>query len=400
MEEASAQQEYEKAAAYRDRIQALSQIQMQQDLQQNLANADVIAFASEGGVSCIQVFFYRENRSCGNQAFFPDKTKDASAADVIDAFIGQFYSRHNPPKEIVISHELEDMETASDALSGKAEYRVAISCPKKGKRHKAVTNAIANADEALKRHMSENATQQQLLEDTAKAFGLDNIPERIEIYDNSHIQGAFAVGAMVVAGAEGFVKNAYRKFNIKNSEEHKGDDFYMMNEVFRRRFARALKEDAGNVQKTWPDLVIIDGGKGQLSSAQAVMDELGIGEGDVKLVAISKGPDRNAGKEQFHMVGEDVLSLPENSPVLHFMQRLRDEAHRFAIGSHRIRRAKAITENPLDNITGVGAARKKALMHYFGSAKAIGDASLKDLEKIEGISKKLAQQIYDYFHEN
>ncbi|MCP4394269.1 MAG: excinuclease ABC subunit UvrC [Alphaproteobacteria bacterium] len=400
MEEASSRQEYEEAVLYRDRIQALSQVQMQQDLQQNLADADVIAFAQEEGVACIQVFFFRGNRNCGNKAFFPDKVRDASAAEVLDAFISQFYMRHCLPKEIVISHALEDADMISAALSQKAEYKFVLHTPKKGKRYTAVSNAILNAKEALKRHLSENATQQKLLEATAEAFGLDASPSRIEIYDNSHIQGAFAVGAMVVAGAEGFMKGAYRKFNIKHDEEHKGDDFYMMQEVFNRRFARAMKEDADNAKGTWPDVVIIDGGKGQLSSAREVMDELGISDDNVKLVAISKGSDRNAGKEQFHMTGKEAFPLPENSPVLYFLQRLRDEAHRFAIGSHRIRRTKAIFYSSLDEIKGIGAGRKKSLMHHFGSAKAVQEASLKDLEMVEGISKKIAENIYGYFHES
>ena len=399
MEAASEAMAYEEAALYRDRIRALARIQARQDINPlDVEEADVIALHQAGGQACIQVFFFRAGCNFGNRSFFPSQTQDQPPEDVLAAFLGQFYEDKPPPRELLLSHPLavEDAPLLTEAMSLKAGRKVVISSPRRGDRRKMVEHAYDNAREALGRRMAESSAQRKLLEGLAEQFGLDRPPERIEIYDNSHIQGSHAVGGMVVAGPEGFLKGEYRTFNIKSEELTPGDDFGMMREMLTRRFRRAQKEDPDRSQGAWPDLVLIDGGLGQLSVVQDVLAELGVE--DVELIAIAKGPDRNAGREQFHMPNRPVVSLPSNDPVLYFLQRLRDEAHRFAIGTHRARRSKAIGASPLDEIGGIGAARKKALLHHFGSARGVSEAGLTDLEGVGGISRALAKKIYDHFH--
>jgi len=399
MEQAADEMAYEQAAVYRDRIRALSRIVAHQDINaQDVAEADVIALHQAGGQACIQVFFFRGGCNFGNRSFFPAQTQDQSAEEVLAAFIGQFYDDKPPPAELMLSNALADEDEAllTQALSQKAGRKVTLSVPKRGDRRKLMEHAYDNAREALGRRMAESSAQRKLLEGLGELFGLDQAPARVEIYDNSHIQGTNAVGGMIVAGPEGFLKNEYRKFNIKSEELTPGDDYGMMREVLTRRFKRAQKEDPERDRGGWPDLVLIDGGKGQLNVVLEVFAELGVE--DVGLVSISKGPDRNAGREKFHMEGRDTFTLPVNDPLMYFLQRLRDEAHRFAIGSHRTRRAKAIGVTTLDDVAGIGAARKKALLHHFGSAKGVADAGLADLEAVDGISKALAQKIYDHFH--
>jgi excinuclease ABC subunit C len=399
MEQASAAMAYEDAAVYRDRIRALARIQAHQDINPlDVDEADVVALHQAGGHACIQVFFFRSGCNFGNRAFYPAQTQDQSAEEILAAFLGQFYADKPPPRQILLSHPLagEDEALLAEALSQKAARKVSLTAPQRGDRRKLVEHAKDNAREALGRRMAESSVQRKLLEGVADLFGLDRPPERIEVYDNSHIQGSNAVGAMIVAGAEGFRKNEYRKFNIHSTEIAPGDDYAMMSEVLGRRFRRAQKEDPDRERGAWPDLVLIDGGPGQLKVACEVFAELGIE--DVALVAISKGPDRNAGRERFHLPAKPPFSLPPNDPTLYFLQRLRDEAHRFAIGSHRARRAKAIGTTPLDEIEGIGALRKKALLHRFGSARGVSEAGLSDLEGVEGISRKMAKKIYDRFH--
>jgi excinuclease ABC subunit C len=396
MEAASAEMNYEEAAIYRDRIRALARVQARQDINpQDVDEADVIALHQAGGNCCIQVFFFRSGCNFGNRAFYPAQTQDSSPGEILAAFLGQFYADKAPPREILLSDalELEDEAVIVEALSEKAGRKVIVAVPKRGDRKRLVEHAYDNAREALSRRLAESAVQIRLLEGTAELFGLAASPERIEIYDNSHIQGRNAVGGMVVAGPEGFNKNEYRKFNIKSTDLTPGDDYGMMREVLTRRFKRAMQEEGGGVM---PDLVLIDGGASQLKVAEEVFAELGVE--NVCLVAISKGPDRNAGRERFHMPGRESFSLPPNDPVLYFLQRLRDEAHRFAIGSHRARRAKAIGVSPLDDIAGVGPGRKKALLHRFGSAREVGEAGVEDLATVPGVSRTLAKKIYDHFH--
>jgi excinuclease ABC subunit C len=396
MEVASANLNYEEAAIYRDRIRALARVQARQDINpQDVDEADVIALHQAGGNCCIQVFFFRSGCNFGNRAFYPAQTQDSAPAEILAAFLGQFYADKAPPREILLSDalDLEDEAVIVDALSEKAGRKVIIAVPKRGDRKKLVEHAYDNAREALSRRLAESAVQIKLLEGTAELFGLAASPERIEVYDNSHIQGRSAVGGMVVSGPGGFNKNEYRKFNIKSTELTPGDDYGMMREVLTRRFKRAMQEEGGGVM---PDLVLIDGGAAQLKVAEEVFTELGVE--NVCLVAISKGPDRNAGRERFHMPGRDSFSLPPNDPVLYFLQRLRDEAHRFAIGSHRARRAKAMGVSPLDEIAGVGPGRKKALLHRFGSAREVGEAGVEDLATVPGVSRTLAKKIYDHFH--
>ncbi|HVO17566.1 MAG TPA: excinuclease ABC subunit UvrC [Alphaproteobacteria bacterium] len=417
MEAASAALEFEKAAIYRDRIRALSQIQAHQDVNpEGLTDADVIAAHQAGGQTSIQVFFFRGGRNYGNRAYFPRHGKDASAPDVLGAFIGQFYDNKLPPPVILLSHPIAETELIAEALGQKAGRRVELLAPRRGGKRKLVEHALRNAEEALARRVSESASQRRLLERLADAFGLDGVPERIEVYDNSHISGTNALGAMIVAGPEGFMKNAYRKFTIRTArapgaegdgegsaavgggEEGitPGDDYGMMREVLGRRFARALKEDPERERGAWPDLVILDGGKGQLNAALAVLADLGVD--DVPLVAIAKGPDRDAGRERFFLPDGRAMSFEPNDPVLYYLQRLRDEAHRFAIGGHRGKRSKAIGRSILDEIPGIGARRKRALLHHFGSARAVARAGLEDLASVEGISQTVAKKIYDHFN--
>ena len=397
MEDASDALDFEAAAIYRDRIRALTQIQAHQDINvETIGEADIIAAHQDGGTTCVQVFFYRAGQNYGTRTYFPNHAKTIPADEVLEAFIGQFYADKKPPKLVLISHALPNQELVRQALTIRGDRKVEISKPQRGSRKSLIDSAALNAADALARRLSESATQRKLLDGVAALFGLDAPPKRIEVYDNSHISGTNALGAMIVSGEDGFEKSAYRKFNIKNPDIEPGDDYAMMREVLTRRFARALKEDADRERGTWPDLVLIDGGPGQLSVVMEVLDELGIA--DLPVVSIAKGPDRNAGRERFHVPGRAPFSLPVQDPVLYFMQRLRDEAHRFAIGSHRDRRSKQIKRSVIDEVSGIGAKRKRALLNHFGSAANIGRAGLSDLEAVDGISKTVAKRIYDHFH--
>jgi excinuclease ABC subunit C len=396
MQAAAEALDFEAAAQYRDRIRALTQVQAHQDINvEEIGDADVIAAYEDAGTTCVQVFFFRNGQNFGNRTYFPAHTKDQSADEVLAAFIGQFYASVRPPKLILVSHMPAEQELVEAALAVRADRKVTLHKPERGARRKVVDHALSNAREALARRLAESASQRRLLEGVAEVFGLEAAPERIEVYDNSHVSGTHPVGAMIVAGPEGLVKKAYRKFNIRG-ELAPGDDYGMIREVMTRRFARALKEDPDREQGGWPDLVLIDGGAGQLASAREALAELGID--DVPLAAISKGPDRNAGREHFHVAGRDSFMLGPRDPVLYFLQRLRDEAHRFAIGGHRTRRSNEIGRSLLDEIQGIGRARKKALLHHFGSAGAVARAGLVDLEAVAGISKTVAKKIYDHFH--
>jgi excinuclease ABC subunit C len=397
MQKASAAEDYETAAKFRDRIRALAYIQSSQDINiEGLKDADVIALSQAEGKSCIQVFFFRGGQNYGNHAYFPRHEAEREIPAIMGAFLAQFYENKPIPREIMVSHDVEDCELLEEALSFKSGMAVKITKPKRGDRMRLITFASDNAKNALQRHNNEEASQRIHLEALAKMLDLDDIPQRIEVYDNSHVSGTNMVGCMIVAGPEGFNKNAYRKFNIKQAEA--GDDFGMMREVMKRRFERAIKErDEGGSDDNWPDLVLIDGGQGQLSAARGVLEDLGLAD-DIVMVAISKGPDRHAGREKFHQHGRPVFQLPERDPVLHYLQRLRDEAHRFAIGAHRARRTRAISDSPLEEIEGIGDTRKKSLLLHFGSAKAIANANVEDLMKVNGISRQIAQKIYDYFH--
>jgi excinuclease ABC, C subunit len=397
MEAASEALDFETAAELRDRIRALAHITQKQDV--NLADiddADVIAIHAEGGLVCIQIFFFRAGQNFGNRAYFPAHARDVELDEVLDAFIGQFYAQREPPRLILISHPAGNAELIEEALTKHARRKVELHCPQRGLKRDLVEHAVNNARDALRRRLAETSTQQQLLKGVAELFGLEAPPQRIEVYDNSHIMGRHAVGAMIVAGPEGLRKNAYRKFNIRGEDIAPGDDYAMMKQVLTRRFQRLLKEDAEGSEADWPDLLLIDGGKGQLSATLQVMQELGIT--DVPVVGIAKGPDRNAGREQFFLPGREPFMLEPRHPVLFFLQRLRDEAHRFAIGTHRAKRSKDQIRSPLDEIPGIGAARKKALLLHFGSAKAVARAGLADLEAVDGVSKAMAKRIYDHFN--
>lgn len=395
MEQASSGLEFERAAVLRDRIRALAHIQSHQSITlPSIDEADIFAVHAEGGQVCVEVFFLRAGQNLGNRAYFPSHTKDLDEPDVLSAFIGQFYESRQAPKLILTSHDVTEGELLESALAMTAGHKVEIRHPKRGDQKDALDQAVVNAREALARRMAERGTQRQLLEGVARVFGLDGPPERIEIYDNSHIQGSAPIGAMVVAGADGFTKNAYRKFNIK-SEGAAGDDFAMMREVLSRRFGRALREDPERGEEHWPDLVLIDGGQGQLEVARQVLTELGLE--DIAIVGIAKGPDRDAGRERFFVPGKPPFTLEPRDPVMYFLQRLRDEAHRFAIGTHRTRRAADITRSALDEVPGIGAGRKRALLHHFGSARAVAVATLEDIKSVAGISDALAQKIHDHF---
>ncbi|MDI3336852.1 excinuclease ABC subunit UvrC [Defluviimonas aestuarii] len=397
MAAASEALEFERAAALRDRIKALTQVQQVQGINpRGVAEADVVALHMEGGQACVQVFFIRANQSWGNRDFYPKTGSGAEEAEVLEAFLGQFYADKEPPRLILLSHPIEDADLMTQLLSDRAGRKVDVAVPQRGEKAELVENAARNARESLGRRMSESAAQSKLLEGLAEAFDLDGPPRRIEVYDNSHIMGANAVGGMVVAGPEGFVKSQYRKFNIKGTELTPGDDFGMMREVLTRRFQRLLKEDPDRESEAWPDLLLIDGGAGQVSAVAGIMEDLGVE--DIAMIGVAKGVDRDAGKEEFHRPGQRPFALPHNSPVLYFVQRLRDEAHRWAIGAHRAKRAKAVGATPLDDVPGVGAARKRALLQHFGSAKAVSRAGLEDLKAVEGISEKIAQIVYDFFH--
>jgi excinuclease ABC subunit C len=395
MEQASVGLEFERAAVLRDRIRALAHIQSHQSITlPSIDEADIFAVHGEGGQVCVQVFFLRAGQNLGNRAYFPSHTKDLDEPAVLSAFIGQFYEARQAPKLILTSHDVAERELLESALALTAGHKVEIRHPKRGDQKDALDQAVVNAREALARRMAERGTQRQLLDGVARVFALDGPPERIEIYDNSHIQGAAPIGAMVVAGPDGFIKNSYRKFNIK-TEGAAGDDFAMMREVLTRRFGRALREDPERDDESWPDLVLIDGGQGQLEVARQVLSELGLE--DIAIVGIAKGPDRDAGRERFFMPGKPPFSLEPRDPVLYFLQRLRDEAHRFAIGTHRTRRAADITKSALDEVPGIGAGRKRALLHHFGSARAVAVATLEDIKSVAGISDALAQKIHDHF---
>ena len=398
MQQASDAMEFERAAALRDRIRALTSVQTAQGINpRGVAEADVIALHMESGQACVQVFFIRANQNWGNRDFYPRIGADVSAAEVMEAFLGQFYDNKEPPRQLILSDAIENADLMTEALSDKAGRKVEILVPQRGEKAELVSGALRNARESLARRMSESATQAKLLQGLAQAFGLDGPPQRIEVYDNSHIQGTNAVGGMIVAGPEGFMKNQYRKFNIRGDDLTPGDDFGMMKEVLTRRFTRLLKEDPDRNKGLWPDLLLIDGGAGQVSAVYQIMEEYGVE--DIPMVGVAKGIDRDHGKEEFHRPGENAFALRHNDPVLYFVQRLRDEAHRFAIGTHRAKRAKAVSANPLDDIAGVGATRKRALLTHFGSAKAVSRANLADLKAVDGVSDSLAEKIYDFFHE-
>jgi len=441
MEKASQALDFERAAVYRDRLAALSAVQSHQGVNpRGVEEADVFALHQQGGFACVEVFFFRTGQNWGNRAYFPKADRSISPGEILSAFLAQFYDDKPCPRLILISHEIDDRALLTEALATKTGHKIEISVPQRGEKKDLVAHALANAREALGRKLAETSSQQRLLRQLAETFGLPRVPRRIEVYDNSHIQGTNAVGAMIVAGPEGFHKKDYRKFNIRSTDLTPGDDFAMMREVLTRRFKRLLAEaplrlvngaapaaqgvgglaeeeavaspngaeppeaaldalsanDADSAESPWPDLVLIDGGQGQLSAALAVLGELGI---TVPLVGIAKGPDRDAGRETFFLPGRDSFKLPPRDPVLYFVERLRDEAHRFAIGSHRARRMRDLREAGLQEIAGIGPTRKRALLHHFGTLKAIERASVTDLMRVDGISAETARRIYDFFHE-
>lgn len=396
MAQAAERQDFELAAVYRDRLRALTYIQGSQTVHaEGLGDADVFALACKGGTMSIQAFFIRGGQNWGHRAFFPAHTNDVPETEVLSSFLVQFYEDMPAPKRILIDRNLGDRELLEEALCERSGHAVSIEVPQRGARRKLIDQASRNAEEALDRRMAETTTQGRILRELADTFELGDVPKRIEVYDNSHIMGTNATGAMIVAGPEGFRKNSYRKFNIKSGITP-GDDFGMMREVLERRFARLEKEDPDRAGGEWPDLLLIDGGKGQLSAVCEVMEDAGVH--DVPVVAVSKGPDRHAGRETFHMPGGRELTMPPNSALLFYLQRLRDEAHRFAIGTHRAKRAKSLTTSTLDDVPGIGPNRKRALLMHFGTARAVKGAALDDLEKAPGISKAMARQLYDYFH--
>jgi len=439
MQEASDNLAFERAAQYRDRIRALTSVQAHQDIHlEGIDSVDVISAHQAGGQTCIEVFFYRGGRNYGNRAYFPAHAREDDAPEVLEAFVGQFYDNKEPPREVLTSHVLPNAALLAEALGVRAGRKVVVAAPRRGDKRKLVDLALANAREALGRRLAESGSQRRLLEELARVLDLDAAPNRIEVYDNSHISGSQAVGGMIVVGAEGFDRGAYRKFNIRGglakaaavaapppvpqepalpatgfaeaaaatelaandvaADEGMapGDDYAMMREVLTRRFARALKEDPDRQRGQWPDVVLVDGGAGQLGIANAVFAELGID--DVAVVAIAKGPDRNAGRERLFLPGRPPFSLEPRDPVLYFLQRMRDEAHRFAIGTHRARRSGAVSHSALDDIPGIGARRKKALLHHFGSARAVAQAGRADLAAVEGINRTMADKIYDWYH--
>lgn len=419
MQEASEALDFERAAIYRDRLSALSHVQSHQGINpQGVEEADVFVIHQEGGQNCIQVFFFRTGQNWGNRAYFPKADPALEANEVLGAFLAQFYDDKPCPRMVLLSHEVEEQELLTEALSTRAGRRVQVLCPQRGEKKDLTDHALQNAREALGRRLAETSSQARLMEGFAETFGLEEAPRRIEVYDNSHIMGTNAVGGMIVAGAEGFAKNHYRKFNIRSTDITPGDDYGMMREVMQRRFSRLIKENGlpvtGDTPKSgddeadapdmadmpaWPDVILIDGGQGQLAAAAQILEELGITE-MVTAIGVAKGVDRDAGRERFFMAGKNSFTLPVRDPVLYFIQRLRDEAHRFAIGSHRARRKKEMVKNPLDEISGIGPGRKRALLHHFGTAKAVSRAGIDDLIAVDGISEAIARQIYNHFHEN
>ncbi len=397
MDQAAAAMEFERAAALRDRIRALSHVQETESINpDSIPEADVVALARDGGQICIQVFFIRAGQNWGNRAYFPRHDKDETDEAVLAAFLGQFYDNKPAPRLILTSHEADDAALIGEALSMRSDRVVRISRPHRGERRAVMNHAIDNAREALARRLAESATHIAMLEGLADLFDLPAMPQRIEVYDNSHTGGTDQIGAMIVAGPDGFEKRAYRTFNIKDKTLSPGDDFGMMREVLTRRFTRLMKSEEAGDAADRPDLVLIDGGQGQLNEALRVLADLGIE--DVALVGVAKGEERNAGRERLFLPNNpQPISLGPRDPLLHYVQRLRDEAHRFAIGTHRVKRGKARLKNPLDEIGGIGPKRKKALLHHFGSARAVGQASLRDLQAVDGISETVAQRIYDHF---
>jgi excinuclease ABC subunit C len=405
MEKASTELEFETAATYRDRLAALSAIQSQQGINpRTVEEADVFAIHQEGGYSCVEVFFFRTGQNWGNRAYFPRAEKTFTPEEVLNSFVTQFYDDKPPPKLILLSHEVEDTALLADALSVKAGFKVEVSVPKRGEKKEMILHALTNAREALGRKLADTATQGRLLQGMVTTLGLPHTPQRIEVYDNSHIMGTNAVGAMIVAGPDGFMKNQYRKFNIKSEGLTPGDDYAMMREVLQRRFKRLLKpaEDGDKKPRDddsfpqWPDLVIIDGGRGQLNAAREILAELGVDK--VTLLGVAKGPDRDAGRETLFMPDREAIKLEPRDPVLYFIQRLRDEAHRFVIGSHRKLRKKDIREAGLQEIPGIGPSRKRALLLHFGTLKEIERASIADLGKVPGVSAESARRIFEFFH--
>jgi excinuclease ABC subunit C len=439
MEKASQALDFERAAVYRDRLAALSAIQSHQGVNpRGVVEADVFALHQQGGFASVEVFFFRTGQNWGNRAYFPKADRSISPGEVLSAFLAQFYDDKPCPRLILISHEIDDRELLAEALATRAGHKIEVTVPQRGEKKDLVEHALANAREALGRKLAETSSQERLLRQLAETFGLPRVPRRIEVYDNSHIQGTNAVGAMIVAGAEGFRKKEYRKFNIRSADLTPGDDFAMMREVLTRRFKRLLAEaplpsasgdlaggaaapyaapartelerslpqaeqelsdpadDADNAESPWPDLVLIDGGQGQLTAAMEVLAGLGL---EVPMIAIAKGPDRDAGRETFFVPGRDSFKLPPRDPLLYFVERLRDEAHRFAVGSHRVRRMRNLREAGLQEIAGIGPTRKRALLHHFGTLKAIERASVTDLMRVDGISAETARRIYDFFHE-
>jgi excinuclease ABC subunit C len=398
MQAAAEALDFEQAAVLRDRLKALTFIQGSQAINaEGVGDADVFALAAKSGLIAIEAFFIRGGQNWGHRSFFPAHTQDVPEDEVLSQFLMQFYEDVPPAKNVLVDRELAEAELLAEAMAERAGYKVALSVPQRGSRRRLMEQAARNAVEALDRRLAESTTQAKLLAEIADVFELPEPPDRIEIYDNSHIQGTNALGAMVVAGPEGFRKNQYRKFNIKRPETIAGDDFGMMREVFGRRFARAQEEDPDRQGEGWPDLVLVDGGRGQLNAVKGVLEDLGIE--DVCMVGVAKGPHHGReGREVFHLMDGRELMLPVNSPLLFYLQRLRDEAHRYAIGAHRTKRAKAIGASPLDDVPGIGPARKKALLMHFGTARAVRSASLEDLQKAPGVSKAMAQNLYDYFH--
>jgi excinuclease ABC subunit C len=397
MQKASDAMEFERAAALRDRIRALTSVQQVQGVNpETVDEADVVALHQESGQACVQVFFFRSHQNWGNRAYHPRTGAGAEPEEIMEAFLIQFYDGKPPPGLVLLSHDVANPDLMVEALSAMRGRKVEVAVPLRGEKKLLMDHALRNAREALGRRLAETSAQSTLLEGVREAFGLEAAPGRIEVYDNSHIQGAHAVGAMICAGPEGFEKSRYRKFNIKSEEIVAGDDFGMMREVLMRRFTRLQKEDPNREKGDWPDLVLIDGGKGQLSAAQTALAEIGVS--GVAMVGVAKGEERDAGKEVFHIPGRGPLALPHRSPTLYFIQRLRDEAHRFAIGTHRAKRAKAMSATPLDEIPGVGAARKRALLAHFGSAKAVSRAGLVDLQAVKGISAAVAETVHGFFN--
>jgi len=405
MEKASEQLDFERAAIYRDRLAAFSAVQSQQGINpRGVEEADVFAIHQAGGFNCVQVFFFRTGQNWGNRAYYPKADRSLSASEVLGAFLTQFYDDKPCPRCILVSEDIAERDLLAEAFTAKSDYKVEVSLPKRGERKDLIDHALANAREALGRKIAETSSQQKLLAALAETFGLKAPPRRIEVYDNSHIQGSNAVGAMIVAGPEGFQKSQYRKFNIRSSELTPGDDFAMMREVMERRFKRLVNEavperatEESPDASTWPDLVLVDGGLGQLNAVRDILSGLGIHE--VPIVGVAKGVDRDAGRETFFVPGREPFRLPPRDPLLYFIERLRDEAHRFAVGSHRQRRKKDIRESGLQEIPGIGPTRKRALLHHFGTLRAIEQASLADLAKVPGINADTARRIYDYFHE-